>query len=277
MGLETKIEWCDSTLNLMMGCDGCELWNPDKGIKHCYAGILTERYGGGKGWPVTFGQPATFPERLAPALRWPDLTGKARPGKPWLDGYPRTIFLDDLGDTFTPSLPLDWLTPHISPMAFSPHIYIFLTKRASRMRRFFAALPELPQNFWLGTTVTTQSTLARVRELCGIQGAAVRWLSIEPLLGPVEIPAELLSGIQGVVIGGESGAGAREFCLEWAERLVEQCQAQGVAVFVKQLGSNAMWGGRRLKLKDKKGGDMTEWPEGLRIRQMPAWQRQAAP
>jgi hypothetical protein len=111
MGMHAGIEYCDSTLNLEMGCDGCELWNPKAGVKQCYAGMETDRRKGGLGWPEAFEIPRIFLERLPGALKWPDLAGKARPDKPWLDGMPRIIFLDDMGDTFTESLPDDWLAP----------------------------------------------------------------------------------------------------------------------------------------------------------------------
>src|SRR5262249_10079569 len=95
-----------------MGCDGCELWNE---ILHsCYAGRLTERFAGQPGWSDRFDKPKVFLERIDRAIRWPDLTGttweahKKIPAKPWLDGYPRTICFNDMGDTFTESLPVDW-------------------------------------------------------------------------------------------------------------------------------------------------------------------------
>lgn len=83
MGETTAISWCDSTLNLMMGCNGCELWAGD--IRTCYAGVLTERHGGGRGWPTEFRKPKLFPQRLADGLAWRDLRGVHRPEKPWLD------------------------------------------------------------------------------------------------------------------------------------------------------------------------------------------------
>src|SRR3990167_2456987 len=108
------ISWCDSTLNLMMGCGGCELWNGAR--KSCYAGVMTERQVRGdhfalhsKGWPEAFDAPQLFPHRLPEALAWPDLTGKDRLEKPWLNGLPRIVFLNDMGDTFTDQLPPDWL------------------------------------------------------------------------------------------------------------------------------------------------------------------------
>jgi hypothetical protein len=83
-----------------MGCNGCELWNPAAGVRICYAGQLTERYAGKKGWPQSFGESALFPGRLAEVLRWRDLTGQPRREKPWLDGLPRVVFLNDMGDSF---------------------------------------------------------------------------------------------------------------------------------------------------------------------------------
>lgn len=293
---ETDIQWADSSLNLMMGCNGCELWTTKE--RRCYAGILTRRYGGGKGWPAAFEQPAMFPERLAPALKWPDLTGKDRPNKPWLDGYPRTIFLDDMGDTFTEGLALDWLMPHIEAMAQSPHIWQFLTKRPRRMAQFFRQLGYVPTNFWLGTTITSSATLKRLDALLSIDHDKL-WLSIEPLLGPLVLPLGAMSGwcghpcddyltsgfcpctahprggsgphnrVSWVVIGGESGSDARPTNLSWVEALIAQCQNEGAAIFVKQLGSSPVRAdGSLLKLKDSKGGDMAEWPARLAIRQM---------
>src|ERR1700693_4251242 len=121
MAIRTFIEWCDSTLNLEMGCNGCELWNPNAGILHCYAGMETNRRKGGRGWPEAFDQPRMFLERLPAALKWPDLTNQLRTDKPWLDNLPRIIFVNDMGDSFTESLPLDWLAPVLEPMAASPH------------------------------------------------------------------------------------------------------------------------------------------------------------
>jgi len=94
MGLNTCISYCDSTLNLMSGCDGCELWIPERNIKHCYAGVMYEQRGGKKGWAPAFDQPTAFPERMAVGLKWSDLTRTDRiePNKYWLNGMPRIIF-----------------------------------------------------------------------------------------------------------------------------------------------------------------------------------------
>lgn len=265
MGQTSDIEWCDSTQNAQMGCDGCELWNPKAGIKHCYAGILTERMAGSKGWPASFDQPEIFSGRIQQAIKWPDLTGKARPGKPWLRGLPRLIFLDDMGDTFTESLPIGWLGPEIKAMEASPHIWIFLTKRARRMRQFFEQLHKIPDNFWLGVSVTSMRTMARAYELAKIEGAKLL-LSVEPLLEPVDLSALLRATRPAwILIGGESGPGARPMALEWARSLLDQGRQAGIPVFVKQLGSAyaKQTGG------SSKGGDWTLWPEDLRVREVP--------
>lgn len=312
MAKDTYIEWCDSTLNLMMGCDGCELWNPKAGVKKCYAGVITQRYGGAsKGYPPSFDQPRVFQERLREVLKWTDLTGTARVQKPWLDGLPRTIFLNDMGDTFTKSLALDWMSDvftvcpkgHTPPvvqylkeqdvccctrchtqwkaerliinMLKVPHLYLLLTKRPSRGVKYFS--DKILPKFWLGTSLTTKRTLPRLEQLKRGPASNLRFLSIEPLwedLGQLD-----LNGIDWVIVGGESGHGATPCDLQWIRNIVEQCQKANIPVFVKQLGSaprvtidsGSLRGvsGPLYRVKDAKGGDMSEWPEDLRVRQMP--------
>src|SRR5687767_9401374 len=100
MSRETKIQWCDSTCNPTMGCEGCELWNKQR--KTCYAGILHTRFGGvTPGYAPTFEQITEFPGRMAEAARWSDLTGTSRKEKPWLNGIPRTIFVSDMSDSLS--------------------------------------------------------------------------------------------------------------------------------------------------------------------------------
>jgi protein gp37 len=283
MSKETPIQWCDSSVNMMMGCDGCELWDEARGVRHCYAGALTERWAGRKGWPESFDKPALFTGRLAEALRWRDLQGQRRPGKPWLDGYPRTIFLNDMGDTFTESLPLDWLDPMVPQMAAGPHVWIILTKRPQRMLQWACQRQEpLPDNFWLCVSVTGPASLGRLRpvyELREMLPEHVIGLSIEPLLGDI-LPGirqhypDLAGVVSWVKIGGESdqqGEAARPCPVEWIEGLREHFQGKGVAVFVKQLGSNPSVNGTPLRLADGHGGDWNEWPAELRVREMPSY------
>jgi protein gp37 len=218
MGRETAIQWCDSSLNLQMGCAGCELWDPARGARHCYAGRLTEKFGGRAGWPESFDKPALFLHRLDGALRWPDLTGAARPGKPWLNGLPRLIFLNDMGDTFTEGLPVDWLTPLVPRLAASPHVYIILTKRPGRMLewvRQYRAREALPRTFWLCVSLTGPASLGRlgaVRRLREELPGHVLGLSVEPLLADLapllrRHHADLRGIVSWVKVGGESDQG----------------------------------------------------------------------
>ena len=303
MGIHTSIEWCDSTVNPVVGCDGCELWHPQIGIRHCYAGALIGRYAGQTGWPASFDRPQFFPGRMEQAMRWPDLTGTVRPDKPWLDGLPRLVFVNDASDTFGKSIdPRSWLTPIISHLSESPHIWILLTKRPAAMFRYFRELGRVPRNFLLGTSVTSQLSTTRLRRLLDlrkIERDCLLWCSLEPLLGQVDVldyllPAwnveksvdlerpsridfdEMRLGLDWAVIGGESGFGARPCSLEWIADLLQQCSAAEVPAFVKQLGSNIS--GRQEDLSrldvraDRRGKatDWSKWPANLLVRQMPA-------
>lgn len=240
MAEHTAISWCDSTLNLMMGCDGCELWNGQR--RSCYAGVMTERMRDGgvaKGWPAAFEAPEIFPERLEAALKWPDLTGRARDKgayigeKPWLNGMPRIIFLNDMGDTFTESLPSDWLAPALPRLAQSPHLWLVLTKRARLALTFFEKF-DAPPNLWLGVSVTTQATAdARILPLLETPRIGTRFVSVEPLLEPVVLD-EYLEDLDWVIVGGESGKDYRPMKREWAEDVQRQCRDAGVAFFFKQ-------------------------------------------
>ena len=237
MAIHTGIEWCDSSLNLEMGCNGCELWNPKAGIRNCYAGKETGRRKGGRGWPEAFDRPRIFLERLPAALDWPDLTNRTRLDKPWLDGMPRIIFLNDFGDTFTEALPVDWLAPALQPMAASPHQFLILTKRPKRMADFFSR-HEVPHNCWLGTSVTSAANASRVDELVKIRGARVLFVSAEPLLGEVSLH-KWLPQLQWVITGGESLSGSRPSHPDWFRKLRDECLNHKVPFFFKQWGDFA--------------------------------------
>lgn len=246
MAEHTAISWCDSTLNLMMGCGGCELWNGQR--RSCYAGVMTERYtapgmGPRAGWPLSFHEPKMFPERLDAALKWADLTGKDRAtreepeaelwGKRWLNGMPRLIFLNDMGDTFTEGLPSDWLAPALPRMETSPHRWLVLTKRAARAKRFFEVF-DAPPNLWLGVSVTTQATAdARIPHLLDTPRIATRFVSVEPLLEPVVLE-EWLEDLDWIIVGGESGPDYRPMKRAWAEDILRSCKDFGVPGFFKQ-------------------------------------------
>jgi protein gp37 len=287
MGEFTSIEWCDSSCNPMMGCLGCELWDRAKKIRTCYAGNLTQRHAGQPGWPASFEEPQVFPLRINTALRWKDLTGKARPQKPWLDGLPRVVFLCDLGDPFTEGLDEDWLAPFLDDLRSAPFIWLLLTKRIKRARAFFERF-DSPPNVMLGTSVTDADT-ARLR-LPDLQRAQVpgRFISAEPWLGPGGFTPEQLAGIEWLILGGESdqpnraGRG-RPSSMEDLLQAIEGARAAGAAPFVKQLGSRPFfWSAPvdrqrhavALAQQHPKGGDWNEWPEELRVREMPpSWHR----
>lgn len=294
MGKDTSIGWADSSVNLQMGCSGCELWTKKEAgptaNRTCYAGIMTQRYGGRNGWPVAFDQPVIFPNRLQATLKWSDLTNTKRLEKPWLNDLPRIVFLNDMGDTFTEGLPIDWLLPFIPDMETSVHEYLILTKRPSRMKTFFEDLGYIPQNFWLGTSITAHSNIGRVDILRSIKGAKIKFLSVEPLLEDI-MPVSF-EGINWIIVGGESGFTGASWCnLEWMYNVVKQADRDGAKVFVKQLGTrpylppgpgllqSTMPHGIQLKqvsenmleypITDGKGEIMKQYPAPLRRREMP--------
>ena len=253
MSIKTKIEWTDSSVNPIMGCTSCALRED-----HCYAAVLCARYAGRKGWPKSFDEPEFFPGRLEKAVRWKDLTGTDRLDKPWLNGLPQHIFVNDMSDGFCPDVdPWQWLAPSIPSMHLSPHIWLLLTKWPDRMRQFFNEWNKpIPSNFYLGTTVANADDLWRVGELLQISGAAVRFVSVEPMLGAVKFlyrqlsdsrpmadwshpdasPTTLTGGIDWVICGPETGPGARgiaEFEPR-ARNLRDQCTEAGVPFFLKK-------------------------------------------
>lgn len=275
MGKTTKIAYCDSTINPVMGCTGCELYSRDPKRNHCYAARLCRRYAGRKGWPKSFEQPEFFPGRIEQALHWSDLTGTDRPDKPWLNGMPRLVFVNDLGDGFGPSVLVeDWLPClGFEAMAASPHIWLLLTKWPGRMATFFDwAGMDVPPNFWLGTTVTRPSNMDRLYKLLQIP-ARVHWLSVEPMLAPLDISHELHGAPEQigwsdweqtmpppdwVILGCESGPNRRNLPHHWAASLVRQCCKTRTPVFVKQLSLNG-----------RVSHDSAEWSGLLTRREMP--------
>jgi protein gp37 len=237
VGIKTEIAYCDSTVNPVVGCDGCELHRAGCTESHCYAAGLVERYKGLPGWPKSFDVPEHFAGRLDKAIGWPDLTGKNRDGKPWLNGYPRLIFMCDLADPFSESLDPEWLTPYLPRMADSPHVYIMLTKRGRRMLSYWQK-HEIPSNVWQGVSVTGPGTLARAESLLEVPGASVRFISAEPLLGRIDLdligPGNCSYALDWLIVGAESGAKARRMELDWARELRDQATLSGVAFFFKQ-------------------------------------------
>ncbi len=332
--MTTLIEWTDETWNPVTGCH-----KVSPGCDHCYAERITNRFGG----PGAFDTVVLHPERLEMPLRW------RKPRMVFVNSM-SDLFHDDVPDEFVAQVFA------IMGLA-RRHTFQVLTKRPGRMasllgrggfgpwveteaehliqddstpltlqerRSFYRTLnlwypiTRWPlRNVWLGTSVETQKWAdVRIPKLLETP-AAVRFLSCEPLLGPIDLtrmrdplgcncgPAgeqgvhepwcgtisALREGTDWVIAGGESGPGARPMDMQWARSLVEQCRAAGVPAFVKQLGTHPGFqledeerrgnpapsfhhfdeaSGLYIKaLDDHKGGDPSEWPEDLRIRERP--------
>lgn len=284
MSQQTKIQWCDSTINPTMGCEGCELWSAN--VRKCYAGMLHVRRGGKtKGFSPTFEEVTLWPGRMAQAARWRDLTGTAREDKPWLDGLPRLIFVSDMSDALSSVVPFEYLRDEILANVTSPegrrHRWLWLTKRPDRMAKFSDFLLSecigWPDNLWAGTSITTQATTSRIRHLLRVgDDRTIRFLSVEPQYESMDLSA-WLPRLDWVIQGGESGHGANPFHIEWALDLIQQCGAADVPYFLKQIGTLVHLSGERIHLGDHHGGDWSEWPEAIRVRQMPIVPAHEAP
>lgn len=273
MSKGTGIQWADDTVNPTSGCDGCELWTPGQGGP-CYAGNLHETRLA-KSLPTLYDPVFTnvrlIPGRMLKALRCMDYTGKvARPEKPWMGMTARKIFVGDLGDIFSKAVPFDFLKNEIiDPARKSPHHIQLLTKQPQRALQFANWLNEpWPENVWIGTSITGAVSVGRIKHLIQIP-ALHRFLSIEPLVNDPGLTAAMIVGIDWMIIGGESDQGsraARPFDPQWARDIINLGKQTGIAVFVKQLGSRPVG----LTLIDTHGGEWDEWPDDLKVRQMPA-------
>lgn len=281
MGNTTNIEWCDSTVNPATGCQGCELWAGQ--VRTCYAGQLqTQRLSRAQPqlYSADFTDVRLAPGRMAKAAAWSDLRGTDRPDKPWLDGMPRTIFVGDMGDVFSAAVPFEYLRDEVFAAIESPagrrHIWMLLTKQPQRMRDVARKLGRWPDNAWAGVSVTSQANVSRIEPLIDIP-APIRFVSAEPLLGPVHL-GTFSRDINWIIVGGESGPNARECHVEYVHRIIDECESPFVACFVKQLGSRPVKTIRdhsdeyetvKLSLRDRKGGDPSEWPDVTRVREFP--------
>jgi protein gp37 len=219
MADQSKIEWTDATWNPVRGCTKIS-----PGCSHCYAETFAERFRGTPGHPYELGFDLRLvPEKLAAPLKW--RTSKR-------------IFVNSMSDLFHDDVPDDYIYSVAEMMVRANwHTYQVLTKRAERMAfllrsklRFAAEQAHI----WWGVSVEDrQHGLPRIDSLRSTP-ARIRFLSVEPLLeniGPLD-----LSGIDWVIVGGESGRGARPMKLEWVQQLRSDCDRQSVAFFFKQWG-----------------------------------------
>jgi protein gp37 len=176
----------------------------------------------------------------------------------------RTVFVNSMSDLFHARVPLGFVREVFAVIADTPqHTYQVLTKRSARLPKVAGKL-DWPPNLWMGVSVEDASVLSRVDDLRTMP-AAVRFLSCEPLIGPLD--GLDLAGIDWLIIGGESGRGARRTEVRWVRDLLAKCEQAGVSAvpFVKQLGAVT---GRELGAGPK-GGDWDAWPADLKVREFP--------
>jgi len=278
MGDKSKIEWTEATWNPVRGCSVVS-----EGCRNCYAMQVAARFSG-RGLPYE-----GLAYRNESGAHW---TGKVRSVEPHLEDpirwkAPRRIFVNSMSDLFHESLTDTQIQNVFSVMeATSRHVFQVLTKRPARMLDFVKRLDDWLKyasdypghlsfkkrygHVWLGVSVEDQKTADERIPLLLETPAAVRWISAEPLLDAVDLSAfmgvtsnitgereQRYSMIDWVVVGGESGAGARPMRLAWAESIIRRCESAGVPVFMKQLGT--IWA-QENNAKSFKGGDASEWP-----------------
>ncbi|HXB02428.1 MAG TPA: DUF5131 family protein [Opitutaceae bacterium] len=248
-------------------------------LYRCYAGVMSRHLAGkNKGFPDSFDIPKMFPGRTAATA----MHGFPRPSeittKPWLTGLRRLIFVSDMGDALSDSIPFDFLKTEIVDVAASPngsrHIWLWLTKRAERMAEFSDWLLSggtmWPKNLVPMASILNPGYARQAMNLLRIP-ATVRGYSVEPLDNPLRLPDELLGGDGWVILGGESGNGAVDhpFELDWARAIRDQCASSKTPFFMKQLGAVSTNHDEHYVVADSHGGDWREWPSDLRVRQFP--------
>jgi protein gp37 len=297
MGDRTGIEWTDATWNPVHGCS-----KVSPGCANCYAETLSLRRGFTRHpWTGLHKDlnVSLHPERLDQPLRW---------------RRPRRVFVNSMSDLFHEQIPDEFIDRVWAVMALAgTHTFQVLTKRPDRMRAYLAErsrsskwieaaaetfgytlrwqglslCPWPLPHVWLGVSVEDQRRADERIPLLLQTPAAVRFISAEPLLGPVDLgflePCDHVrrthaeigcwKALDWIIVGGESGPGARPMDLAWARSLVAQAKAAGVATFVKQLGSvvrdeHGTWS-PPYGARDRKRGDPDEWPDDLRVREMP--------
>jgi protein gp37 len=249
MATESGIEWTEQTWNPMTGCT-----KVSPGCKHCYAESMAKRLKamGAPGYERGF-QLSLHPGRLRQPLHRRKST---------------TYFVNSMSDLFHKDVPDDYLDQVFDVMHATPHhTYQVLTKRAERLPEYFKRRA-CPSNVWLGVSVENRKHGVPRVDLLRRVNARVRFLSVEPLL---EDLGQLdLHGVHWVIVGGESGPKARPMRLEWAESVLQQAREAGVAAFMKQVGTWPIGrDGVRVRTSTRKGGVMADWPQSLRLREMP--------
>ena len=226
MATQSSIEWTESTWNPVSGCTKISL-----GCLNCYAERMAKRLKAmgqrryRNGFKVTL-----HPEALDEPYGWKK---------------PRVVFVNSMSDLFHEQIPFDFIGQVFSTMeANARHTFQVLTKRSKRLREI-GPLLEWSENIWMGATIENNDYVGRAEDLRSTT-AAIKFLSLEPLLGSV--PDLDLRGIDWVIVGGESGPGAREMKEEWVIEVKEKCRIANIAFFFKQ------WGG----VNKKKAGRLLQ-------------------
>lgn len=231
----SRIEWTTDTWNPVTGCT-----KVSPGCDHCYAEVFAERWRGVAGHVYEHGFDLQLrPERLVQPLEW---------------SRPRLIFVNSMSDLFHTAVPDDYIIAVFNIMAKAKwHQFQVLTKRAERLRRMSTKIA-FPSNVWLGVSVETPAYYWRIKFLQETS-AAIKFLSCEPLLDA--LPDLPLDGIDWVIVGGESGPGARPMNADWVRGIKRQCNGANVPFFFKQ------WGGVRKHLQGRvlDGRTWDEMPE----------------
>lgn len=254
----SSIQWTDATWNPVVGCT-----RVSAGCDHCYAFQLHDqrhiawKRGRWSSAPAQYHQPFShvqlLPERLDDPLHW---------------RKPRRIFVNSMSDLFHPDVPGEYINQVWHTMFnVRRHTYQILTKRPERLLEWTQRKAEAthwpikdiwPSWIWLGVSVEDQAAADARIPLLLQTPAAVRFISAEPLLGPVTLDDAALALLDWVIVGGESGPHARPMKLEWALPLLDQCREAGVPFFMKQLGTSLA---RYLGMHDRHGADIEEWRE----------------
>ncbi len=235
---KTSIEWTDATWNPTTGCN-----KVSAGCKFCYAEVMSKRLKG-------MGQ-KKYKDGFALRVHRDSLDD------PYKWRKPRIVFVNSMSDLFHDDVPLGFIKDVFKVMNETPHhIYQVLTKRASRLAKVSKELT-WTSNIWMGVSVEDEKVTTRI-DLLRECGAMIKFLSCEPLIGPLSNLN--LMGVDWVIVGGESGHHPRKMNLEWVEDIQQQCKSARVAFFFKQ------WGGRQ----KKKNGRLLN---GMEYNEMPPYSK----
>ncbi len=249
------IEWTNKTWNPSTGCS-----EVSRGCKHCYAKIIAEGNHdmGVSGYDFGFNITAHY-DRLDQPKQWKS---------------PEFVFVNSMSDIFHERLDDDFIFEVFETMnEVDRHVYQVLTKRSQEMKRLGPYLP-WDHHIWMGVSVENNEPIRggdrtpvdRIDDLRE-SGADVKWISAEPLTGP--LPDLDLTGIDWLVMGGESGDEdeIKEVNPHWMRNIIRQCSEQDTAVFVKQMGE--IWANKN-DATDQHGGNIMDWPQDLRVREVPS-------